>query len=284
MCLILTGTHPRYPLVVAANRDEFRSRPSAPLHRWEGPGLPGGAVYAGRDLQAGGTWMAVTPSGAFAALTNFREAAPVIGGRSRGRVPMEVLAAPSLEAGVRGFHAGRALYGGMHVLAGDASGFWYASNRGTETDQAVEQLPPGFYAICNGARRDLWPKMRGGLEAMRGILERESPLSEDGLSEDGLIAALMEALSDDREAEEAELPQTGVSREWERALSARCVDRAQGTPYGTRTSTVLLVGAQTIRLAEWTRPPGAVGWAAGTVGSVDLRWAVENGAGAGYSV
>ena len=71
MCLILVAwkAHPDFPLVVAANRDEFFIRPTAPAGWWTDP--PG--IFAGRDLQAGGTWLGVNREGAFAGLTNFRD-------------------------------------------------------------------------------------------------------------------------------------------------------------------------------------------------------------------
>lgn len=223
--------------------------------------------------------MAVDGRGAFAAITNFREADPVIGGRSRGLVPAEVLAAPTLGAGVAAFHEGRGAYGGMHVLAGDASGLWHASNRGEPEDQAPERWAPGFYALSNGRRRDMWWKMRRGVAGVRAALSDPAILSgeagnragEDRAGEDRLIGALMGLLSDPEEAPEPELPQTGVNRAWERALSAICVDPGFTGPYGVRCSTVLLAGEGRARLVEWTRDGRAWGAAGCEGATVDLE-------------
>ncbi|MES2424138.1 MAG: NRDE family protein, partial [Pseudomonadota bacterium] len=92
MCLIALalGAHPRWPLVIASNRDEFRSRPAAPLAEWTADN--GQPVLAGRDLRDGGTWLGVTPAGRVAMLTNVRRGEPQRGVRSRGELPMRWLA------------------------------------------------------------------------------------------------------------------------------------------------------------------------------------------------
>src|SRR5690606_3562155 len=89
MCLILFApdVHPEFSLVLAANRDEFHARPTAPLMEW--PDAPG--VFGGRDLQAGGSWLAVTGTGRWAAVTNFHSAADIqpSSGPSRGHLVSE---------------------------------------------------------------------------------------------------------------------------------------------------------------------------------------------------
>lgn len=239
MCLVLVAWrhHPRYPLVVAANRDEWRERPTEPLHRWED------GLWAGRDRLGGGTWMAVRPDGAFAATTNFREPGPTKGARSRGELPLRVLRAPGVEAGVRAVGESAAAYAGFHVLAADADGLWHLSSRG----EGIERLPPGLHGVSNGPRTPAapagaWPKVRTGLAALAEALSADEPD----------VDALFAILQDRGRPPDALLPDTGVGIEQERALGARFVDLG---PYGTRSSTVVLVGEH-VRVIERTWDPG----------------------------
>jgi uncharacterized protein with NRDE domain len=238
MCLVLVAwrRHPDYPLVVAANRDEWRNRPSVPLHRWDD------GLMAGRDALAGGTWMAVRPDGAFAATTNYREPAREPGERSRGELPLRVLRAPTVADGVRAAAADGGSYGGFHVLAADREELWHLSNRG----EAPTRLPPGFHGVSNGPRRTAWPKVRTGLAALEAVLARREPD----------VDALFALLADRTVPPDAELPDTGVGLAWERTLGSRLIDAG---PYGTRVSTVLLVGAE-VRLFErsWDAGGGTV--------------------------
>jgi uncharacterized protein with NRDE domain len=234
MCLVLVAwqAHPRYPLVVAANRDEWRERPTEPLHRWED------GLWAGRDRLGGGTWMAVRPDGAFAATTNFREPGLARGVRSRGELPLRVLRAPGVAAGMRDVADEAAAYGGFHVLAADREALWHQSSRG----ERIAQLAPGLHGVSNGPRAVAWPKVHSGLAALAEALTPDEPD----------VDALFALLQDRAQPPDPLLPDTGVGLDMERALGARFIDL--GT-YGTRSSTVVLVGER-VRVVERTWDPG----------------------------
>lgn len=225
MCLILIAyrCHPDYGLLVAANRDEFHQRPTAPLAFWEdAPDL-----LAGRDLQEGGTWMGITRAGRFAALTNYRDPHRIMtGAPSRGHLVSGYLqgdqpAGDTLER----LQLIADHYNSFNLVLGDETGLYYYSNRAGEP----RALPPGFYGLSNHLLGTPWPKLKRGLAMLRGLLERQR---------DPALDDLLQILTDRTLAPEAELPQTGVPLEWERWLSAIFID-APG--YGTRSSTALRV-------------------------------------------
>src|SRR5436190_21671440 len=144
MCLIVLAwrAHPRFPLVVAANRDEFHSRKAAPAAFWrDQPQL-----LAGRDLQAMGTWMGVSRTGKFAAVTNYRGAREPSAAESRGALVTGFLANGVLPAAYMADVAGRGpSYSGFNLLASDRHELWWISNR----DGAPRRLEPGYYALGN---------------------------------------------------------------------------------------------------------------------------------------
>jgi uncharacterized protein with NRDE domain len=226
MCLILLAwrAHPHYPLVVAANRDEFFARATAPADFWgDAPD-----ILAGRDLQGGGTWLGVTRGGRFAALTNYRDPARVkAAAPSRGELVARFLRASEPPAAFGGFLDGVAAdYNGFNLLFGERAELRYYSNCG---DRA-RALGPGIYGLSNHLLDTPWPKVARGKSALARSLE--------ALPDDGPLFAL---LRDDRLARDEDLPRTGVSLEWERLLSAAFV-RLPG--YGTRSSTLLLLDAE----------------------------------------
>ncbi|MDJ0778522.1 MAG: NRDE family protein [Gammaproteobacteria bacterium] len=221
MCLILfaLGRHRDYPLVVIANRDEYYARPSRAAHWWDDA-----PVFAGRDLQAGGTWLGVDRRGRFAAVTNVREPGGMTPGeRSRGELPRDFLAgereprAYLAEISARGSE-----YSGFNLLVGDRAALWFYSNRGGEPI-AVE---PGVYGISNGAFDEDWPKLASARSELATLLAG-SP-GED---------ALLEILTDHRTAPDHALPSTGVPLDVERLLSSRFI---RSPDYGTRACSVLL--------------------------------------------
>lgn len=218
MCLIVIGwqAHPDFPLVVAANRDEFYARPTAPAGHW--PGHP--EVIGGRDLEAGGTWLGVTGNGRFAAVTNVREPGAPKGRLSRGELTRGFLladvAADRYLAGVDG-----SAYSGFNLLASDGETLWYASNR----DGGPRSLRPGIYGLSNHLLDTPWPKLVTARQRFAEAL-RALPAT------DGFFGIL----ADDEMVADQHLPQTGVPLEWERRLSAIFV---HSETYGTRASTVL---------------------------------------------
>jgi uncharacterized protein with NRDE domain len=237
MCLIAIAwqAHPDWPLVVAANRDEWRDRPAEPAHWWnEHPGL-----LAGRDLQAGGTWMGVTRSGRFAAVTNFRDPSERRStALSRGALVTEfLLGTQNPEDYLAGLAERAAQYNGFNLLAADDRTLFYYGSREGEL-RAVE---PGVHALSNHLLDEPWPKVAKARLAMQvAIGDGDEPL--------------FTMLSDPTPAPDALLPDTGVGIERERMLSPALIT---GEAYGTRTSTVLRVGSNTAHFEERSR--GAAG-------------------------
>ncbi len=226
MCLILFAyqCHPDYPLVLAANRDEYYQRPTQPAHWWE----EAPELLAGKDLQAGGTWMGVTLSGRFAAVTNVREPwRKTESATSRGQLPQHFLQQEiSAEAFIKQLERSRDRYNGYNLLFGQIDELHYFSNRNPQ-----QRLQPGIYGLSNASLDTAWPKVKRGKE----LLRRQMPQSK--LTTD----RLQTILTSTEIAADEDLPATGISLEWERLLSAICI---QGEIYGTRSSTVLLIDQQ----------------------------------------
>ncbi|MFZ5561468.1 MAG: NRDE family protein [Pseudomonadota bacterium] len=230
MCLIVLAwqAHPDFPLVLAANRDEFFQRATAPARFW--PESP--ALLAGRDLVAGGSWLGVTRGGRFAALTNYREPGAPKGERSRGLLVSAFLqgeAAPMAYAEAVTKDAQH--YGGFTLLLGDGEELVALSNRGLPP----RRLAPGLHAVSNHLPDTPWPKVE---KARAGLAAQLAAPTVDGL---------MRLLADDAAAPDDALPDTGVGQDMERLLSPLFIRSPQ---YGTRASTVLLIGRRRIRLVE----------------------------------
>lgn len=225
MCLILFAYHYHrdYPLVLAANRDEFHTRPTSPL-AVHGPAKQ---LLCGRDLEGGGTWLAAAQSGRIAALTNYRELerhAP--GAPSRGMLVMNTALAPEpLDAHLQSLCACAADYAGFNLIAGDDTGLYYFTNRGA----APQKLAPGLYGLSNHLLDTAWPKVKRGKKAFGHTLEH--PAGPDP-------QALFGLLRDDSLPPEGLLPDTGVGPAWERILAPVFI---QSPIYGTRTSSIILL-------------------------------------------
>jgi uncharacterized protein with NRDE domain len=242
LCLIVLAWQSRadLPLVVAANRDEWRERAAEAAHWW--PDHP--AVYAGRDLQAGGTWMGVTRTGRFGAVTNFRDPSDKrASARSRGGLVTDFLVGHDPpEAFLQGLSARAREYNGFNLLVGDATSLWYYGSR-EDTARAIE---PGIHALSNHLLDEPWPKVVRARMAMG-----------EALAEDDPAPRLFAMLADGECAPDAALPDTGVGIAWERRLAAPLIT---GADYGTRASTVLTMSlAGTTVMEERTlAPDGAV--------------------------
>jgi uncharacterized protein with NRDE domain len=225
MCLILFAfkQHPDYPLLVIANRDEFYGRPTQSAEWWQDHP----DILAGRDLQAGGTWLGVNRSGRFAAVTNVREPGAMSPGeKSRGELPTGFLSEDlEPQAYLETIQKQADQYSGFNLLAGDQNQLWFLSNRQT----SIRAVEPGFYGICNGQFDEPWPKLKSGREALRNLLK--GPFTTE---------QLMSILTDDSTAAPDQLPQTGVSTEIEHLLSSRFI---RSDNYGTRASTLVLFHA-----------------------------------------
>lgn len=168
MCLLVLAwqTHPRFDLLVAANRDEQHARATAALDYW--PEVPG--MAAGRDLVAGGSWLAVDRQGRFAGVTNFRGEPSTPGSsRSRGRLVTDFLAgsAPAAQY-LEALAAEAGSYPGFNLLLVDGQELWYASNR---SERFARRLGPGVHGLSNDLLDVAWPKVERCMGALREHLD-----------------------------------------------------------------------------------------------------------------
>jgi uncharacterized protein with NRDE domain len=228
MCLLIFahGVDPRFPLVVAANRDEFHARPTEPSHFWpEQPDL-----LAGRDLEQGGTWMGITRDGRFAAITNYRDPAHTAPApRSRGELPLRYLTGPrEPEQFLRELDADAGEYAGFNLLVGDAGALWYFSNSPERGRHSGCRLDRGIYGLSNARLDTPWPKVELGKRRLAALLQAGEP-AHDSLS--GVVA-------DRRLADPGTLEQQGLDGEMDRLLSAQFITTSR---YGTRSSTTLWI-------------------------------------------
>jgi uncharacterized protein with NRDE domain len=233
VCLLVIAwrSHPRFPLIAAANRDEFHDRPAAPLGHWPVPPH----LVGGRDLRAGGAWLALDRARRFGVVTNYRDLQrPAPGTPSRGELIPRYLGeswgAGEFLAALEP-HASR--YSGFSLLLADERELWYASNRGRPFARA---LPPGVYGLSNHLLDTPWPKLARVRLAFRSWLDALGAQQSPSRS---ALDALLGILEDRSPAAAGEpLPETGLAREWERVLSSPFVLHPE---YGTRCSTVVLV-------------------------------------------
>lgn len=229
MCLILLAheTHPRYRLVLAANRDEFFDRPTAALGQWQDHPQ----VFAGRDLKAMGTWMGINRQGGLAAITNYRDPADIQPrAPSRGHLVADYLTGNTpARSYLEQVEAGGWRYNGFNLLAGDTDGLYYFSNR----DQTgVRRLGSGYFGLSNHLLNTPWPKVESGLRALAAVLEKDTHPN---------IESMFDLLMDQTPAPDECLPDTGVSPAWEKILSPIFI---RSSNYGTRSSSLLLVDHQ----------------------------------------
>ena len=224
MCLIFFSfnNHPAYKLIIAGNRDEFYSRKTAAANFWEDHPR----ILAGRDLEAGGTWMGITKTGKLSMLTNYRDprnidpTAP-----SRGHLVSDFLReTDSPETYIRQLETKGKAYNGFNLIVGNAEELWYYSNY----KHGAEKLASGFYGISNHLLETPWPKVIRGKQKMEPALRKPTIDAEE----------LFEILYDDQLATDDQLPDTGLSLDRERALSSTFI---KTDAYGSRCSTVILI-------------------------------------------
>lgn len=223
MCLLVVAhrASDEWPLIVAANRDEFHGRPTREAHRW--PDRP--SILGGRDLQAGGTWLAVSENGRFAAVTNYRDAAkPQRGLRSRGALVTGFLES-ELAPGEFVDDIDGDRYAGFNLLAADRDSLAYASNRGG----GRRVLDPGVYGLANATLDTPWFKVTRAKHGLSALLE-SGRVNE---------SELMRLLADRERARVGDVDTSEFSFDTAHALSAPFIVMPD---YGTRCSTVLLRG------------------------------------------
>lgn len=240
MCLILFAHQAcqDYPLLVAANRDEFHARPTAAATFWEDQPQ----VFAGRDLQAGGTWLGVDRSGRFAAITNFRDPANTgPAARSRGELTANYLSgSQSAEEYLRAIATIANQYAGFNLLLGEGEALWYFTN--SAAGAQPQRLQPGIYGLSNARLDTPWPKVVAGKQRLRR--ELATTPSHQGLAR---------AVSSRELASNAQLQDQALDGEMERLLSAQFIVSPH---YGTRATTTLIKDASgTIRCREVSFSP-----------------------------
>ncbi len=227
MCLILLAykTHPKYKLVIAANRDEFYARETAPAGFWDDHP----DVLAGRDLEGGGTWFGINRSGKVSLLTNYRDLSNIKpNAPTRGKLVLDYLIAePEVSSYLDIIDNLAELYNGFNMIIGSVDDLWYYSN----VERKKYMLGSGVYGLSNRLLNSSWPKVEKGKEKITAVLKKDTLEPE----------ALFESLYDDLKAKDEALPDTGVGIEKERMLSPMFI---KSPDYGTRCSTVLLVDQQ----------------------------------------
>ena len=218
MCLVVFAWRPesRQPLLLLANRDEVHARPSAALAQWSD--RP--EIYAGRDLEAGGTWLGIAEQGRFATLTNIRDMSLPLGARSRGALVTDYLASQKTpQAYLQEVASQINQYSGFNLLVGDRQSIWYLSS----TEPRPTRLTEGVYALCNASLDTPWPK----------LVRIRSTFAENLDATDQALFALMQ---NELRADDDQLPDTGVGLAMERMLSSIFI---RGDRYGTRATSLL---------------------------------------------
>ena len=238
MCLILFGykISRKYPLILAANRDEFYQRPTDRMHFWQS----NPSILAGKDLDQGGTWFGVNKNGTFAALTNYRDPAAIKqNAPSRGEIIIDFL--ESKKPSETYFNAVKKkadLYNGFNLIFGSKEElFWFSNLKNT-----IEKISPGIHGLSNRFLDTPWPKVASGKRALEQVIN-------ENISSESLFSIL----TDQSIPDDSLLPHTGVELEWERILSPLFI---QSDIYGTRSSTVMLMDKDSnIEITERTYDP-----------------------------
>ncbi|WP_422139635.1 NRDE family protein [Endozoicomonas sp. ALC020] len=227
MCLITLHWQPeaQYPLILAANRDEFYERPARTIHFWE----DNPEIFGGRDLEAGGSWLALSRKGRMAAVTNYRESPVYPGTLSRGHLVSDFLNSDlSPKEFLNQIHLKADHYSGFNLLVGDSSGLYYYSNRMGR----VVSLRPGFHALSNHLLNSPWPKLEKVRQGLALHVKHHQKPEPEGL---------IFMMHDSSKAPDDQLPDTGVSQEQEKFLSS-CFMASEH--YGTRNTSVLILDKQ----------------------------------------
>lgn len=230
MCLITFSLAPEteYPLIVIANRDEFLNRPTQPAHYWQ----KHPQLLAGRDLEAGGTWMGITRQGRFAAITNYRDPTSLAGPLSRGELVTNYLTSTQPPADfITHCATTNQRYSGYNLIAGTPTELYYHSNK--LENSKPQPLSAGTYGLSNHLLNTPWPKVTETVQALSGWIKQHQKERQ--------VEDLFRILGNTQQAADEDLPDTGIGYDKEKALSARFIDLPH---YATRSSTVLLVDHQ----------------------------------------
>jgi uncharacterized protein with NRDE domain len=226
MCLIAFSykTHPKYRLILAANRDEFYQRPTRAAQFWNKEGCP--QILAGKDLKAGGTWMGISKSGKWAALTNYRDPSNIKeNAPSRGALVLDYLKLNnSSKEYLLDLKNKANAYNGFNLLLGEKDTLLHYSN---ESDQIIE-IAPGIHGLSNALLNTSWPKLDQAKKELERVTSQEDFDKEK----------LFEILKNPEKAPDNQLPSTGMTKELEKAVSSIFIKTEN---YGTLCSTLLLI-------------------------------------------
>jgi len=228
MCLLLLAFDvvPGRPWLLLGNRDEFHARPTAAAHAW----ADAAGVVGGRDLQAGGTWLALNRNGRFAAVTNVRTGNAATAARSRGELVAQFLAGAQAPLDyASAVAASRDQFGPFNLIVGDCASAAGASS----TREQAWRFESGVHVLSNGPPGACWPKVRRLDAAFSTMLQHGDSGPRAAMSAQD--AELLDLLADTTGAADAELPHTGVGLELERRLAPMFI---RGERYGTRASTL----------------------------------------------
>ena len=260
MCILFFALkqHPQYPVIICANRDEFHQRPSKSMHFWDKKVLftakeQPEKILAGKDLQAGGTWLGLTSQGRFAALTNFRQGTgnnnttanqPASSDRvqsdqaqndlapnnhtkndakvSRGHLVLQALAQSDAQL-IQQLPISSPNYNGFNLVFGELDNLHIYDS----VNQRFNKLTSGVHSLCNGTLDDIWPKMALGQQQLISMITNNDKLD---------IEQLFHLMKNAQQAKPEHLPNTGIAKEWEQFLSSIFIVSPQ---YGTRTTTII---------------------------------------------
>ncbi|MBI3218075.1 MAG: NRDE family protein [Bacteroidetes bacterium] len=226
MCLIFLAVnqHPIYPLIIAANRDEFYNRQTAPADFWKDHPT----IVGGRDLEAQGTWMAMTTTGRISMITNYRDPKNIDPkAPSRGQLVSDFLVSEQTAPEyLKQVESNGKRYNGYNLIVGDLESLYYYSNY----RKGIDRIPNGIHGLSNHLLDTPWPKVKRGKEQFQTILNA-------GVNAEGLF----QFLKNEDKAPDALLPETGIGIDRERALSSMFI---KTSGYGTRCSTVILINQQ----------------------------------------
>lgn len=232
MCILFLAInrHPKYPVIICANRDEFHQRSTQQMHQWQTP-----PIIAGKDLEAGGTWLGVNANGAFSALTNFRQSSEITPHkRSRGELVLKALTGEQQETenymleSLGQYHGYNLVYGPLTSLKCFDS-----------INQKFHEITDGFHSVSNGAFDDIWPKMAHGQALLESAVSTDPELNIDNL---------FEIMRNNQQSKESELPNTGIEKDWEQLLSSIFIVSPE---YGTRSTSIITLDTdQNIKVYE----------------------------------
>tara|TARA_R110000737_G_scaffold254083_1_gene263426 strand:+ start:629 stop:1489 length:861 start_codon:yes stop_codon:yes gene_type:complete len=224
MCILFIALeqHPDYPVIICANRDEFHQRPTQNMHWWSQQN-----ILAGKDLQAGGSWLGLNSEGCFSALTNFRRPESFAQSkRSRGDLVVRALQDDAIKTQQYLSQASHQ-YNDFNLVFGPLTNLQAFDS----VNKKVLKLEPGFHSVCNGALDDIWPKMALGIKTLEELItSKEIDMTE-----------LFAVMTNRELAQTQYLPVTGISAELESLLSSIFI---VSPDYGTRSTALILQSKQ----------------------------------------